>query len=153
MRKRLIRNVAAAILLLTAALPASSETKSGEADLQELKDQDVAKKAIKVSLGDKVKAECSYYIIPDFLGMKVVSVGARVKNTSDKVMYFGYYVAFFDKDKKLVACSSLGGGPINKLDPGKETFIGNVLELPPDQIKKIASYQVTLLEDEKQFGK
>ena len=153
MSSRLIRIVGAAILLLSAAPLAWSETKSGEANLQELKDQDVAKKAIKVSLGDKVKAECSYYIIPDFLGKKVVSVGARIKNTSGKLMYYGYYVAFFDKDKKLVACSSFGGSQIAKLDPGKETYIGNVLELPPDQIKRIASYQVTLLEGEKEFGK
>jgi hypothetical protein len=153
MRTRLIRNVAAAFLLLSAAPLARPDTKSGDANLQELKSEDVAKKAVKVNLGDKVKAECSYYIQPDFFGKKVVSVGARVKNTSDKVMYYGYYVAFFDKDKKLVACSSFGGGQIAKLDPGKETFIGNVLELPPDQIKKIASYQVTLLEGDKEFGK
>jgi len=153
MRNRLIRNIAAAILLLAAAPQAWSDTKSGDATLQELKFEDVAKKAINVKLGDKVKAECSYYINPDFLGKKVISVGARVKNTSDKVMYYGYYVAFFDKDRKLVACSSFGGGQIAKLDPGKETYIGNVLELPPDQIKRIASYQVTLLEGEKEFGK
>jgi hypothetical protein len=152
MRKRLILNVAAALLLLSSAPQAFPDTKSGEAKLQELKFQDVAKNALKVSLGDKVKADCSYYINPDLFGKKVVSVQARIKNTSDKAMYYGYYVAFFDKDKNLVACSSFAG-QLAKLDPSKETTIGNVIELPSDQLKKIASYQVTLLEDEKEFGK
>jgi hypothetical protein len=68
-------------------------------------------------------------------------------------MYYGYYVAFFDKDKNLVACSSFGGGKFTKLDPRKETTIGNVIELPSDELKRIVSYQVTVLEDEKEFGK
>jgi hypothetical protein len=152
-RKRLILNFAVAILLLSSAPQAFPDTKSGEAKLQELKFQDVAKNALKVSLGNKLKADCSYYINPDFLGKKVISVQARIKNATDKVMYYGYYVAFFDKDKDLVACSSFGGGQIAKLDPGKDTYIGNVIELPSDQLKKIVSYQVTLLEDEKEFGK
>jgi hypothetical protein len=153
MRKWFVLNVAAALLLLSSAPLAFPDTKSGEAKLQELTFQDVDKNALKVSLGNKVKADCSYYINPDFFGKKIISVQARVKNTSDKVMYYGYYVAFFDKSKNLVACSSFGGGQIAKLDPGKETFIGNVIELPSDQLKKIVSYQVTLLEDEKEFGK
>jgi hypothetical protein len=152
MRKRLILSVAAVSLLLSSAPRAFADSKSGKAKLQELKLQDIDKKAVKVSLGNKVKAECSYYINPDLFGKKVISVQARIKNTSDKLMYYGYYVAFFDKDKGLVACSSFGG-PLAKLNPGKETFIGNVIELPFDQIKKIVSYQVTLLEDEKEFGK
>lgn len=152
MRKPLVLNVAAALLLLSGAQPAFPDTKSGEAKLRELKLQDADKNALKVSLGIKVKADCSYYINPDFFGKKVISVQARVKNTSDKVMYYGYYVAFFDKGKNLVACSSFGG-PIAKLAPGKETFIGNVLELPADRLKEVVSYQVTLLEDEKEFGK
>ena len=67
-------------------------------------------------------------------------------------MYYGYYVAFFDKDKKLIACTSFGGGQMAKLESGKETTIGNVIQLPVQQLKKIAFYQVTILEDEKEFG-
>jgi hypothetical protein len=46
-----------------------------------------------------------------------------------------------------------GIGQIAKLDPAKDTYIGNVIELPSHQLKEIVSYQVTLLEDEKEFGK
>ncbi|HEV3203015.1 MAG TPA: hypothetical protein VGY77_01470 [Gemmataceae bacterium] len=141
------------ILLLITGPQAFPDTKSGDAKLQEIgKFQDVSKKALKVSLGDKVKANCSYYINPDFFGKKVISVQANIKNTSNKLMYYGYFVAFFDKDKNMIACSSFSGD-IAKLDAGKETNIGNVIQLPADQINKIVSYQVTLLEDEKEFGK
>ena len=125
---------------------AYADTKSGEAKL------DVFEKALKVSLGDKVKASCTYYIDPDFLGKTAVAVHAKVKNTSDKHMHYGYYVAFQDKDKNLVACSSFSG-KLAKLKPGGENYIGNTIVLPIDQIKRLAFYQVTLLEDEKEFGK
>jgi hypothetical protein len=129
----------------------SADTKSGEAKLLELTGFDVAKKGLKVSLGGMVKAECNYYIIPDFFGRKVISVGARIKNTAKKPMYYGYYVAFFDRDKKLIATSSYEG-KFARLEPGKETNIGNVVGVPRAQLGKIAFYQVTLLEDEKEFG-
>ena len=80
------------------------------------------------------------------------SPNTKIRNTADKTMYYGYYVAFFDKDKKLIATSSFDGS-IAKLDAGKETNIGNVIQLPVAEIAKIAHYQVTLLEDEKEFGK
>ena len=129
---------------------ACADTKSGEAKLQELKGQEIFAKALKVVLGQKIKTECLYYIIPDFMGRKVVSVGAHIKNTSDKLMYFGYHVAFFDKNKNLIAASSFSN---DKLEPGKETEIGNVLELPRSELGKIAFYQVTVLEDETEFGR
>ncbi len=151
MRSRLILFVTA-FLLLCSVPPAFPDTRSGEAKLQELKGQDIDKKALHVSLGDKVKAECTYYINPDFIGKKAISVQARVKNTSDKAMYYGYYVAFFDKEKRMVACSSFSG-PIAKLAPGKDTLVGNIIEIPAARLKEIVSYQVTLLEDEKEFGK
>ncbi len=128
------------------------DTKSGKANLQEEKGQGVPEEALKVSLGDKVKANCTYYIIPDFLGKKVVSVQANIKNTSDKQMYYGYYVAFLDKDKNLVGCSSFAG-ELAQLEPGGVGNIGSVIRLPNEQIKRIAFYQVSLWEDEKEFGK
>lgn len=141
----------AAFALATLPASAIADSKSGKAELQELKTGET-EKALKVSLGDRVKADCKFFVIPDFFEKKVVSVQARIRNTGDKTLYYGYYVAFFDKDKQLIATSSFGGS-IAKLDPGKETNIGNVIQLPPDQIKRIAHYQVTVLEDDKEFGK
>jgi hypothetical protein len=144
--------IAAALLVLLAA-DARPATKSGAVKLQELKSQDIDKKAFKVSVGDRVKADCTYHIIPDFFGQKAISVHARIKNTSAKMLYYGYYVAFLDKDKNLITCSAFGGSEFTKLGPGKETNIGNVVVIPVSQLARIAFYQVTVLEDEKEFGK
>jgi len=134
--------LAMALCYTSAAYP---DTKSGEANLQE-------KQELNVSLGDKVKANCTYYIVPDFFGKKVVAVQANVKNTSQKQMFYGYYVAFLDKDKNLIGCSSFVGD-LAKLEAGEEGYIGSVIQLPNDQIERIAFYQVSLWEDEKEFGK
>ena len=150
MRHRQLEMIVLGAALQCFAALACADTKSGEAKLQELKGQEIFDKALKVDLGQKLKTECRYYIIPDFFGRKVVSVGASIKNTSPKLLYFGYHVAFFDKNKNLIAASSYDKG---KLEPGKETNIGNVLELPRSQLGKIAFYQVTVLEDETEFGK
>jgi hypothetical protein len=145
--------LAATLLALLTAAGAVADTKSGEAKLKEVKKgEDNDKVALKVSLGDKVKAETRWYIDPDFFGAKVLSAQATLKNTSDKKLHFGYYVAFFDKDKNLVCCTAFAG-KFATLEPGKETTIGNVIELPAAQLARIASYQVTVLEDEKEFGK
>jgi hypothetical protein len=149
MKNRMLGMVVALATALCCPLIGYSDTKSGEAKLQELKARDVSAKALKVSLGDKVKADCTYYIMPDFLGKRAVSVQARIKNSAGKPMYFGYYVAFFDKDKNLIATSFAS----KKLDPGEKIIIGNAIPLPSEQLKRIAFYQVTLLEDEKEFGK
>jgi hypothetical protein len=134
----------AAFLLIHARVDAAS--KSGDIKLPEGFD-----KAVKVELGDTLKAECHFYI-NDFFGKKVISPQATIKNPSKKTMYFGYYVAFYDKDKNLLACTSFSGD-LAKVEPGKETSVGNIVELPVALLGKVASYQVTLLEDEKEFGK
>jgi len=59
------------------------------------------------------------------------------------------YIAFFDKEKNLVACS----GQRITVDAGKQTFVGSVLEIPLEQMNKIASYQVRIYEGEKEIGK
>ena len=130
---------------------ARSDTKSGAVRLQEATFEDADKKGVKISLGNQVKADCTYYIT-DFNGKKVISVQATVKNTSKKTLYYGYYVAFFDNHNNLIATSGFSGD-LAKLEPGKDITIGNVIELPMDQIKRITAYKVTLLEDEKEFGR
>ena len=126
---------------------AKAETKSKTAKLKE-----GIKNAVNVELGDHIKAKCSFYIVPDHFGSRVVSTQAMLKNTGIKTLHYGYYVAFFDQEKNLVGCTSFSG-KIATLAPGKETNIGNVLELPTSEIDRIASYQVTLIEAEKEFGK
>ena len=55
----------------------------------------------KKEFGDVVKATCAWRA-GDFFGEETVFAGVTVKNTGTKPMFFHYYVAFYDKDKKLV---------------------------------------------------
>src|ERR1035437_7081043 len=58
----------------------------------------------KKEFGDVVKATCNWRA-GDFIGKETVFAGVTVKNTGDKPMFFDYYVAFYDKDKKLVGAT------------------------------------------------
>ena len=51
-----------------------------------------------------------------------------------------------------MACTGISG-KLSRLDPGKSMGVANAIVIPTDQLKKIVYYQVTLLEDEKEFGK
>jgi hypothetical protein len=147
---------AAAALLLVAGLaqPGRGQTKEGEAKLQEAKGLDVDKKALKVEVGDTVKAACSCYVNPDLFGKRVVEVYANATKACDRVMYFGLYVAFFDKDKKLVGCCTFGGEPFSeKLEAKGFSATTKQVELPVALIDQIASYQVRLVSDTKELGK
>jgi hypothetical protein len=60
-------------------------------------------------------------------------------------MYFNYYVALFDKDKKLVGASGQGSFGNDGLRAGEETQMGSCLiHLPKDRYKDIASLQAVI---------
>ncbi len=62
-------------------------------------------------------------------------------------MYFQYYVAFFDKDKKLVGAAGQGSFGDTGLKPGEETQMGScMVHLPKDKYKDITSYQAIIYE-------
>lgn len=101
--------------------------------------------AFNTEFGNVVKATCNWYA-GDFFGQETVFAGITVKNTGSKPMFFNYYVAFYDKDKKLVGAAgqgSFGDG----LKPGEETQMGSCLiHLPKDRYKDIVSYQAVIYE-------
>lgn len=124
--------------------------KSGEIYLKESSgfDEDV----FKVNIGDKIKADCKFYI-DDFLEKKIISANATIKNTASKNMYFTYNVAFFDKDMNLVGCASQGL-IVKGFEPGKETLLGScIIPLPSSEFSKVKYYQVVLYESEDEIGK
>jgi hypothetical protein len=62
----------------------------------------------KKEFGGVVKASVKWHVA-DFFGEETVHAGISAENTGAKPMYFHYYVAFFDKDKKLVGSAGQGG--------------------------------------------
>jgi len=107
---------------------------------------DIPKNAFKREFGDVVKAECNWYV-GDFFGQETVFAGITVKNTGARPMYFRYYVAFFDQNKKLVGTAAQGSFGEPALKVGGKTQLGSCLVyLPKARYKDIASYQAVVYE-------
>lgn len=106
------------------------------------------KNVFKKEFGNVVKATTSWHA-GDFFGQETVFAGINIKNTGTKRMFFNYYVAFFDKDKRLIGASGQGSFGDDGLKPGEETQMGSCLiQLPKDKYKEIVSYQAVIYESD-----
>jgi hypothetical protein len=109
-------------------------------------DSAFARNSFKKEFGKLVKATTDWRV-GDFFGEETVFAGISVKNTGPKPMYFHYYVAFFDKDKKLIGATGQGSFGDDGLKPGADTQLGSCLiHLPKDLYKQIVSYQAAIYE-------
>ncbi len=132
------------ILLLFIAVVTRAESLQGEITLK-YSDSGFSDDAFKKEFGKIVKATTQWHA-GEFFGQETVFAGIEVKNTGTKPMFFEYYVAFFDKNKKLVGATgqgSFGDG----LKPGEETQMGSCLiKLPKDKYKEITSFEAVIYE-------
>ena len=96
--------------------------------------------------GGVVKAKTDWRA-GEFFGKETVFAGISVNNTGPKPMFYNYYVAFFDKDRKLVGAAGQGSFGDKGLEPGKETQLGSCLiHLPKDKYKEIKFYEAVIYE-------
>jgi hypothetical protein len=138
------RSVAAlVVLLLFTATVFAADPKSGPIDLS------AGSKHFKTTVGEALKLETDFHRF-ELGGKTSIAANGSMKNTSGKRLHGALYIAFFDKDKNLVASAARTGILIM---PGKQLFVGNVLEVPPEQIDTIATYQITIYESDKEVGK
>jgi hypothetical protein len=138
-----LRIVIGLALLLIAQAPilAQTHTKSGAAKFS------VGGAEVNIALGTKVKLKTTLKAIT--VGpATAVSVAGTVNNTASVKMNYSYNVAFLDKDKNLIGCQQFN----LFLDPGKDGRVGTFINLPPDQIARIAFYTVAYYESDKQIG-
>lgn len=135
------------LFLLIFAASLSAESIQGDIKLsysESMFDKNVFKK----EFGNVVKATTSWHA-GEFFGQETVFAGINVKNTGSKPMFFNYYVAFFDKDKKLIGASGQGTFSDQGLKPGEDTQMGSCLiHLPKDKYKEIVSYQAVIYESD-----
>ena len=133
------------VLLLT--IPALAGTSSIEGEIKLPYSESMFNKdTFKKEFGGAVKATTNWRV-GDFFGKETVFAGITVTNTTSKPMFFQYYVAFYDKDKKLVGTAGQGSFGDQGLEPGKSTQMGSCLiHLPKDRYKDIVSYQAVIYE-------
>lgn len=135
--------------LITMWFAISAQAASIEGPIQLKYDESAfSKDTFKKGFGDVVKATCDWRA-GEFFGKETIFAGVTVKNTGSKPMFFQYYVAFFDKDKKLVGASGQGSFGDDGLKAGEETQMGSCLiHLPKDRYKDVASYQAVIYESD-----
>ena len=140
-----------ALLMQIPALTAFGETKEGSCQLKEGGEFD--NDVFTVHVGEKIKGTCKFYI-QDFFKQRIVNANIAITNTSDKAMHCQYYVAFFDKDGKLVGCAGQGTFDRKGLAAGETTQLGSCLiPLPAGLHEKAVQYKIAFYESDQQIGK
>ena len=137
--KRIIATflMASVVALHGAAIEGSITLKEGSA---------FDKDAFKKTFGDGIKATTNWRV-GDFFGKHTVFAGVTVSNSTQTVLAFSYYVAFFDKDRKLVGSEAQGSFGDQGLKPGETTQLGSCLvHLPKDKYKEIQFFQAVIYE-------
>ena len=140
-----------AFFILTTA-SARAATLEGEITLK-YDESTFSKSGFAKQFGDVVKATTNWRV-GDFFGKETIFAGIIAKNTGSRPMFFQYYVAFFDKDKKLVGATGQSSFGDEGLKPGEETNLGSCLvHLPKGRYKDIASFQAIIYETDQPVRK
>ena len=101
------------------------------------------------SFGEVVKASCRYQVA-DFHGWESVATQFTVTNTGPKTMWGQCYVAFYDRDKKLLGVTSQGFTTQRGLKPRTGRVLGwGRTVLAKDQYREITSYQAVITTTDK----
>jgi hypothetical protein len=104
--------------------------------------------AFTVEIGQNIHGTCKFYI-DDFLGQTIINANMSVKNVSKERRNCRYYVAFFDKDGKLVGCANQGLCD-EGLASGEDTNMCSCLVfVPPGTAETVTSYKVRFYETDK----
>ena len=99
-----------------------------------------------VDFGTTVKAACAWRV-GEYYGWETLLASATVKNAGDKSLWVQCCVAFYDKDRKLVATAAQALTDRDGLKPGKPRRLPLCrIILPRDKYKDIVFYQATLYE-------
>jgi len=65
-----------------------------------------------------------------------------ITNLSNKDKCISYHIAFFDQDRKLIACATSDDEFEKDKDKNKEIYVGSNVGISRSNFKKITSYQV-----------
>lgn len=106
-----------------------------------------------LEFGNRLKAECRLCAFEFAGGREAISAAALLENTSDRMMYCAYYIAFFDDEKKLIGCASQSLAPPIGLPAGQNGSLGSCLVwVPEGSREKITSYKLAFYESDRAIG-
>jgi len=136
------------VLLLSAFVFFTSGLFAAENKRGPAKVDAAGKRHIKVTVGNRMKFEADLYRF-EFGGMTSIVANGTMKNTSRTKLHGQLYFAFFDKNKQLVCA---GGQTFYEVAPGAKQLVNYPMKVPAEVADRVASYQVTVYEGEKQVG-
>ena len=139
---RILSALLLAVLAIATTTTARADSKTGEAKFTGVK-----RETIRVALGEKLKMTAEFQLI-EVGQLAAISVPAKVRNPTKARMHYSYNVAFLDKDKNLIGCQNF----MLTVEAGRENTAGTFIQLPRDQIGRIAFYSVAFHESEEQIG-
>ena len=111
------------------------------------------KKMVLVKVGERLEGELKLRI-DDFFDKKCVYVSGEVKNPTKEPRHFQLYVAFYDKDGRLVCSAGEASFSDDGVKPGEVDQIQQcIMGLPHEAAASIKSYDIVLYEGDQQVGK
>jgi hypothetical protein len=153
---RILSTALATVLIAMLALSAPADVTTGHAKadvkLQQAGPFD-KDKIVPVKLGSTVKLELELRI-GDFFDKTTVYANGKATNTGEKPAHFQLYVAFFDKDGRLVCAAGEDSFDDEGIAPGGHDDLGQMIMTVPKAVAAtIASYRAVLYEGTAQIGK
>ena len=140
-----MKSILTALLALCFGVAAHAATLEGTIELK-FSDSHFSKDNFKKEFGEVVKATCNWHV-GTFFDEETIFAGIKVKNSGGKPMFFNYYVAFYDKDKKLVGAVGQRSFGNAGLKPGEEDEVGPcMIHLPKGRYKDVVSFQAVIYE-------
>lgn len=107
--------------------------------------------AAEVQTGKRLKFRFRFFR-ETYDGKSAVHAGAVIDNQGKRPMYYGYSVAFFDAENKLIGTASKRSGATGIAGNGSETVEDCRLIVPLNEAARICSVQIRVYESELPIG-
>jgi hypothetical protein len=108
-------------------------------------------RAVRVSVGESLKSVCRLYVEQGSRGT-LLRCGAKIPNPTDRLIDYGYFAAFHDKDGRLIAGKDYSSQKTTRIAPGESSSPSCWIYLPLSDIERVAFYQVSLIETARKLG-
>lgn len=150
-------SILATTLVLTQAPNGASHwvsvaQKEGNCVIRDFGDRpDGYRNGAKLWFGNELLLTCSFYSTSRPQNRSTLSAGGMLWSGEDVPRYYGYNVAFFDAEDKLIACD---GGSLPDYPPVTTgtSSVTRLMPIPPNVYRYVASYKVAYFESDLPIG-
>ncbi len=111
-------------------------------------------KSTAISFGEKLVVDLDFRLVNREGGQQTISGGHRLKNTDEKVLYYVFYIVFFDENMQIVAIDRSGNVPSLGGIKANDTWrFNSASDLPTNTYTQIRNYEAVLYVSDEIFHK